>query len=63
MTPYEQQRNRLIPHAKRYADKVVGKKPWKNKREQDLEWNLVYLAEMDRLVKFTRLTEGGKGDG
>ena len=28
MTPYEQQRNRLIPHAKRYADKVAGKKPW-----------------------------------
>jgi len=59
MTPYEQQRNRLIPHATRHADKTCGKKPWTDKVEWAIKWNLVYLAEMDRLAKFTRITEGG----
>jgi len=63
MTPYEQQRNRLIPHATRHADKTCGKKPWANKVEWAVKWNQVYLAEMDRLVKFTRLNEGGENHG
>ena len=58
MTPYEQQRNRLIPHAKRYADKTCGKKLWTDKAKWAIKWNQVYLAEMDRLAKFTRLNEG-----
>jgi len=52
---YEQQRNRLIPHAKRHADKVAGKKPWTDKAEWAIKWNRSFLAEMDRLVKFTRI--------
>lgn len=58
MTPYETARNRLIPHATRHADKTCGKKPWANKVEWAIKWNQAYLAEMDRLVKFTRLDEG-----
>ena len=57
MTPYETARNRLIPHATRHTDKVAGKKPWTDKDTWAIKWNRVYLAEMDRLVKFTRIMD------
>jgi len=63
MTPYETARNRLIPHATRHADKAVGKKPWRNRVKWAKQWNRIYLAEMDRLAKFTRLNEGGENHG
>jgi len=56
---YIEARNRLIPHAVRHADQTVGKKPWKDRDAWYIAWNLNYHTEMDRLAKFTRLTEGG----
>ena len=57
MTPYETARNRLIPHATRHADNVAGKKPWKGRAKWEKRWNRIYLAEMTRLVKFTRIVD------
>ena len=53
---YEAARNRLIPDAERYANKVHG---YKAKKDSDLQtkaewrrnWTQCFLAEMDRLAK------------
>ena len=57
MSQYEEQRNRLIPHAERYANQKVGKKPWTDREKWTIAWNLAFHSEMDRLAKFTRITE------
>ena len=53
---YVEARNRLIPHAERYANQKVGKKPWTNRERWTIAWNLAFLAEMDRLTREARLT-------
>ena len=58
---YEQQRNRLIPHAVRHANEKAGKKPWTDRDAWAIKWNRVFLSEMERLAKFTRITEANDG--
>ena len=51
---YVEARNLLIPHAERYANKKIGKKPWTDRDTWIIAWNRTFLGEMDRLAK-----EGG----
>ena len=50
---YVEARNKLIPFAEKYANKVAGKTPsgGVKKEEWAFLWNSTFLKEMDRLAK------------
>ena len=52
---YQAARNKLIPHAARYADKMFGKDCDGDRDEWVRNWNRAYLGEMDKLAKEQRL--------
>uniref|UniRef100_A0A6H1ZFJ2 Uncharacterized protein n=1 Tax=viral metagenome TaxID=1070528 RepID=A0A6H1ZFJ2_9ZZZZ len=53
---YIEARNLLIPHAERYANETIGKKPWAYRENWTISWNQAFLGEMDRLARETGLT-------
>jgi len=48
---YQKQRNALIPHAERYANKIYGKEPEGSRIKWVRNWNMVFLERMDELVR------------
>ena len=52
---YERERNKLIPHAERYADLKVGARPIQGKSQLPEEyasaWNKCFLGRMDYLAR------------
>uniref|UniRef100_A0A6M3LB70 Uncharacterized protein n=1 Tax=viral metagenome TaxID=1070528 RepID=A0A6M3LB70_9ZZZZ len=57
LTPYEVERNKLIPAAVQYTDEVVGEiptagtlgRPDKLRNDKMAEWNRVFIHRMDEL--------------
>lgn len=52
---YEQERNKLIPDAERFANQTIGKTPKGNRDEWTIKWNKAFLGKMDQLAKETGL--------
>ena len=56
MTPYEDQRNDLIPLAEGYADETAGNPPPSHSKKSDLDkynalWNFAFHQKMNQLWK------------
>lgn len=59
---YVRERNKLIPHAVKHADEVVGEQKWgESDASWALRWNRAFLDEMDRLAEAENLTRPFKG--
>ena len=56
---YQKERNRLIPHAERYANEQCGKTCTEGNQEVwRRKWNVTFLGKMDELARETRLIGG-----
>jgi len=58
---YINKRNKLIPEAVRYVDKINGKQPEDNNNEiWAMKWNRTFHMKMNRLAKESKLTNWRK---